>query len=77
MTSAHSTPKPITTAKQLEALKPKTARYEIADTGCTGLRIRVLPTGKKNFVWYARSQGKRHVVAIGTYPDISLADARK
>ncbi|MDX2476218.1 MAG: integrase family protein [Gammaproteobacteria bacterium] len=77
MSSANSTPNHIKKDTQLKALKPNKDRYEVADEGCRGLRIEILPTGKKNFVWYARRQGKRHVVAIGTYPDMSLADARK
>ena len=77
MSSANSTPNHIKKDIQLKALKPNKDRYEVADKGCRGLRIQILPTGKKNFVWYARSQGKRHVAAIGTYPDMSLAEARK
>ena len=77
MAARNSTSKPIKTATQLKNLKPKAARYEVADAGCPGLRIRVLPTGKVNYVWYARSAGKRHVVSIGSYPDKGLADARR
>ena len=77
MSSANSTPNHIKKDIRLKALKPNKDRYEVADEGCRGLRIQILPTGKKNFVWYARSQGKRHVATIGTYPVMSLADARK
>lgn len=77
MSSANSTPNHIKKDIHLKALKPNKDRYEVAEEGCRGLRIQTLPTGKKNCVWYARSQGKRHVAAIGTYPDMSLADARK
>jgi len=77
MSSANSTPNHIKKDTQLKALKPKKDRYEVADEGCRGLRIRILPTRKNNFAWYAHSQGKRHAVAIGTYPDMSLADAGK
>jgi len=77
MSSANSTPNHIKKDTQLKALKPKKDRYEVADEGCRGLCIEILPTGKKNCAWYACRQGKRHVVAIGTYPDMSLADASK
>lgn len=77
MSSANSTPNHIKKDTQLKALKPKKDCYEVADEGCRGLHNLILPTGKNKFAWCARSQGKRHVVAIGTYPDNSLANTRK
>ena len=37
------------TDKVLEALKPQAKRYEVHDTYCPGLSVRVTPEGKKTF----------------------------
>lgn len=71
------TAKTFTTDKQLANAKPKKDRYELADVGCQGLRVRIRPSGKKMFVWYARdADKKRHVITLGEYPAVSLAEAR-
>ena len=63
---------------QLDALKPKAARYEIADAGCPGLRVRVQPTGTKSFIWYFKNPqtGKQAAKNLGPHPAISLEAAR-
>ncbi|MEJ1341052.1 MAG: tyrosine-type recombinase/integrase [Candidatus Sedimenticola sp. (ex Thyasira tokunagai)] len=65
------------TPKGLDNLKPSDKAYEIADAGCPGLRVRIEPTGRKTFRWYYQEAGKRRVMTVGTYGDISLAQARR
>ena len=56
-------------------LAPKKRRYEILDS--KGLSIRVLPTGKKSWVYRYQFDGKPRRLTLGGYPGISLADARE
>ncbi|MEN7432384.1 tyrosine-type recombinase/integrase [Chromobacterium sp. TRC.1.1.SA] len=64
------------TDTKIKALKPKTNRYRISDTG--GLLLEVMISGAK--IWRYRYQlhGVRQpTLTIGSYPEISLAQARK
>ena len=54
--------------------KPKEKQYKIADE--RGLYLLVLKSGKY-FRWDYRFAGKRKTMALGVYPDTSLALARK
>src|ERR1043166_5886778 len=66
------------TPKAIEHLDPAEGkRYEVRDTLVIGLLLRVSRTGNK--VWYVttRVQGKVKRIKIGTYPILSLADARE
>lgn len=66
---------PLTDTK-IKSLKPKDERYRVGDTG--GLILEVMPSGSK--IWRYRYQlhGVRHpTLTIGTYPEISLGEARK
>lgn len=50
--------------------------YLLAD-GRTGLFLRVLPSGGKSWIYrYTLADGRRRKIAIGSYPSLSLADAR-
>lgn len=69
----------MTTANRLtdiaiKTLKPKAHHYTVSDG--KGLSLRVYPSGRK--VWQVRkmSDGKAVFISLGTYPDISLAEAR-
>ena len=42
-----------------------------------GLYLRIGPTGAKSWIYRYRSDGQRHDLGLGPYPDISLADARE
>jgi integrase len=53
---------------------PKEKPYRIADKG--GLGLLIMPTGGKLWRWAYRFDGKMKQMAIGKYPDVSLADAR-
>jgi len=58
----------------LRALKPKgkTYKYSVGD----GLYLEVTPTGSKPWRWKYRLNGKENRLAIGSYPEISLSQAR-
>jgi integrase len=65
------------TDKALEALKPQAKRYEVHDTYCPGLSVRVTPEGKKTFTVKYRYGLTQKRMSIGVYPRISLAAARQ
>ena len=62
------------TATQVKNAKPKDKVYRIADQG--GLCLEVKPTGKKFWRYRYRFEGKATMLGLGTYPVMSLADAR-
>ena len=64
------------TAKTIDALKPKAKRYEIHDVLCPGLSVRVSKQGIKIFTQKYRYGLKQKRLKLGTYPRVSLADAR-
>jgi integrase len=51
------------------------ARVRLTDGG--GLYLEVVPTGGKHWRWKFRFMGKEKRLAIGTYPAVGLADARR
>ena len=55
--------------------KPKTKRYKIADG--EGLFLFVMPNGGKYWRLRYFFAGKEKLLALGFYPEISLADARE
>lgn len=61
--------------KLLKNLKPSNKRYEVADSG--GLSVRVTPNGNIAFQYRLRIEGKQQRMDFGSYPDISLAEARE
>lgn len=65
------------TDKFIRGLKPATERYEERDGGCPGLSIRVGVRGEKQWSVVAMQNGKRRRIRLGTYPDVSLAMARR
>lgn len=62
-------------AKQVEACKPKEKAYKLADGG--GLYLLINPNGSKYWRLKYRVAGKEKLLAIGVYPDVSLAKARE
>lgn len=42
-----------------------------------GLYLRIGPTGAKSWIYRYRSDGKRHDLGLGPYPDFTLAEARE
>lgn len=53
---------------------PESKPYYLADRG--GLYLLVAPTGGKLWRWRYRFEGKEKQMALGKYPDVSLAEAR-
>jgi len=58
----------------LKALKPKDKTFQKADG--EGLVIEVKPSGHKTWMYRYRLAGKQEKLVIGTYPEVSLKDAR-
>jgi integrase len=54
--------------------KPETKPYKMADGG--GMYLEVMPNGSKYWRLKYRFGGKEKRLALGVYPDVSLADAR-
>ncbi len=50
------------------------ARHRLADSG--GLYLEVMPTGAKHWRWKYRFGGKESRLALGSYPAVSLKQAR-
>jgi len=66
--------KPLT-ATEIKTVKSKDKDYKLFDGG--GLYLLVKKTGGKLWRFKYRFEGKEKVIAIGRYPDVSLADTRK
>jgi len=60
---------------KIKQSKPRDKAYSIADGG--GMFLWVTPAGGKLFRWGYRFEGKRKLMALGKYPDVSLAEARE
>lgn len=63
--------------KTLLALKPGPRRYEVHDTYCPGLGVRVSENGRKTFSVKYYYGTKQRRLRLGHYPIISLAKARE
>lgn len=61
-------------ARQVETAQPKDKEYKLTDE--RGLYLLVKPNGSKYWRLKYRIAGKEKKLAIGVYPDFSLADAR-
>ncbi|MGY0155019.1 tyrosine-type recombinase/integrase [Edwardsiella tarda] len=61
-------------ARQVEASKAKDKPYKLADGG--GLYLLVNPNGTKYWRLKYRVAGKEKLLAVGVYPNVTLADAR-
>ncbi|MBI9080429.1 MAG: tyrosine-type recombinase/integrase [Pseudodesulfovibrio sp.] len=62
------------TVKSIESLKPKDKLYRVADAH--GLCIEITPSGSKLWRLRYRCDGKAKMMALGSWPDESLQDAR-
>ncbi|MGR2768265.1 integrase domain-containing protein [Photobacterium ganghwense] len=65
------------TDKQVKNAKPKKSEYVLSDGN--GLQLRVMPNGTKSWRWLYKSPStkKQSRIALGTYPSLSIANARK
>ena len=66
------------TDRGLRALRTDQEQEDFYDPSVAGFVLRVTRTGRKTFYFrYRNSYGKYSRVRIGTYPELSLADARE
>lgn len=71
-------PRRALTAATVERIKPpKVGQIEHFDKGFPGLALRVSYGGGKSFVFFYRRGGRLRRLTLGTYPALSLADARQ
>ena len=61
----------------IEALRPFENRIEIPDAALPGMYFVVQPSGSKSFALRYRAAGKTRKFTLGSYPMLSLADARE
>lgn len=61
----------------IKSLKPRPKRYEVFDAQLPGFGIRVAASGRKSWIVFGRQNGRRLRATLGTYPQISLAEARE
>lgn len=59
----------------IRALKPQATKQKVSDS--EGLQLWVLPTGTKVWRYAYRYDGTQKVLALGQYPLVGLAEARK
>jgi integrase len=64
------------TDRSIAALGPKAKIYEVWEDGRTGLGVRMSPRGRKSWNYMYRFAGKARRMTLGTYPAVSLANAR-
>jgi integrase len=62
------------TDTSIKALKPRDKAYKVSDG--RGLQLHVTPQASKLWRWAYRFDGKQKLMALGAYPDVSLAQAR-
>lgn len=67
--------KRLLTDAKVKNLKPKEKAFKVTDGG--GLYVYVTKAGSKSFRYDAKLNDKRFTLTFGTYPEISLADARE
>lgn len=63
------------TVKKVESAKPAKTLRRIADSN--GLCLEIPPSGKKRWRLRYRVNGKQKMVSLGTYPEVTLKEARK
>lgn len=67
-------PENLLTDVRLRSVKPADRDWKLSDGG--GLFLLVKPTGGKLWRWKYRLQGRENLFAIGSFPQVSLAEAR-
>lgn len=64
------------TDRAIKALKPKDQRYEVSGNN-HGLYMRISTSGTKTWVYMYKFYGRIRRMTLGTYPELSVADAHK
>ena len=59
---------------KVRTAKPADKQYKLTDGG--GMHLLVHPNGSKYWRLQYRYEGKQKMLALGVYPEITLADAR-
>ena len=67
-------PENLLTDAKIKSVKPADRDWKLSDGG--GLFLLVKPTGGKLWRWKYRLQGKENLFAIGSFPQVSPAEAR-
>jgi len=63
------------TDTEIRRSKPRGLPFKLSDTH--GLYLLVKPSGSRLWRWKYRFDGKEKLMALGSYPELSLADARE
>lgn len=63
------------TDKAVRAAAPKDKAYKVSDSG--GLFLHISPKNHKSWRFKYRMEGKEQLLTLGTYPEVSLAEARE
>lgn len=63
------------TARQIDSAKPREKSYKLSDGG--GMYLEIFPNGAKSWRLKYRIAGREKRVVFGTYPLLSLAEARQ
>src|SRR5262245_13595596 len=72
----HTTQTRLTKAR-LDASTPRDTPYTIPIGGVPGLSVVIHPTGKRVFSLFYRTNRKARRFTVGTYPIVSIAEARQ
>ncbi|HNQ04894.1 MAG TPA: integrase arm-type DNA-binding domain-containing protein [Thiobacillaceae bacterium] len=67
-------PKDLLSDAKIRTAKPDAKPYKLSDGG--GLFLLIQPSGSKLWRWKFRLNGKENLFAVGSYPEVGLADAR-
>jgi len=67
------------TQRSIDALRPAEAAYRVPDQRCTGLAVRVAPSGIKTWdlAYRIRNSGKTRRLSLGRVADVALEKARE
>jgi hypothetical protein len=60
---------------QVRNMTPKKERFEVLDN--KGLYLRIMPTGKRPWVFRYNFEGTPRRVTLGSYPAMTLAEVRE
>lgn len=58
----------------IKSSRPRESAFKLSDG--RGLQLHITPQGSKLWRWAYRHEGKQKLMALGVYPDVSLAQAR-
>ena len=65
------------TDKAVQFQPPRTDRYDVRDEFNPGFALRVYSNGSKSWLFIYHYQGRKRRMTLGSYPSLSLSQARK